>query len=117
MQQQNIERALQLAQESAHIWKQIGSRHFQRAQRLIAELQDVSTPDPEQSDPAQLAFEAFQRAASPQDIQLAVMKYPIMINQQFIQAVEEIISEQVPSDLKPAFQQRLATLRQIANQK
>ena len=65
----------------------------------------------------QVAFEICQRATSQQDMQVAANQYPFMLDKLFIQAIEEIINEQIPPEHKSAFEQRLGWLRQIAAQK
>jgi hypothetical protein len=49
-------------------------------------------------------------------MQRAVARFPFMTGPQFIAAVEQVIQQQVPPDLKPAFEERLATLRKMANE-
>lgn len=65
----------------------------------------------------QSAFESFQRANSLQDMLSIVKQYPFMLDIEFIQLIERVIAEQVPSDNKFFFEERLSTLRQIAAQK
>jgi hypothetical protein len=68
------------------------------------------------ADPGQAAFEAFQQAASPQEMQAAASQYPFMTDDGFIQIVKQVIAEQVPPEHKPAFQERLDWLRKIAEE-
>ena len=111
-----LEKAIAAAQEAAHIFAQIGhAQYAQKAQQLAAQLQGGETPAPAQTDPIQAAFEAFQRAASSHDMQTAVSQHTIMTDAGFIQAIEQVIAEQVPPEHKSAFQQRLSWLKQIAN--
>jgi hypothetical protein len=112
-QQGDTARALPLAQEAARIYTQIGhAQYAQRARQLVAQLQGGS-PAPAAADPAQAAFEAFQRAGSLQEMQAAVAQHPILKDPEFHAAIEQIIREQVPDEAKPAFEQRLAWLKQI----
>jgi serine/threonine protein kinase len=113
--QGNTTNALSFARNAAQIWLNMGSTKAQAAQKLVAELQgDVGHADPNQIE---AAFEAFQHAASPNDIIIAVKKYPFMADTNFIEALDEIISTKIPPNNRRSFQERLATLRQIANQK
>ena len=109
----NVAHALSLAQEAAKIFAQIGSPNFQAAQQLIAELQGGSSPA--QANSVQAAFEAFQRADSLQAMQAVLRQYPFMTDNGFIQAIERTINEQAPPNIKPAFEQRLDWLKQLAN--
>jgi hypothetical protein len=109
-------KALSLAQEAAQIFARIGHQQYkQQARQLVAYLQNVDSPSAKGiGNRVQQAFEMFQGADSPQAMQVAVNQYPFMIDTQFIQSVEEIITEQVPPEHKPAFELRLAWLKQIA---
>jgi serine/threonine protein kinase/uncharacterized glyoxalase superfamily protein PhnB len=110
-----LQKALSLAKEAARIWAQIGhAQYAQYAQQLVAQLQGGEPPGG--ADPVQAACEAFQRAASSQEMQAAASQYPFMTDDGFIQTIEQVIGEQVPPEHKPAFQERLDWLRQIINQ-
>ena len=110
------ERALALAQEAAAAFGKIGhAPNAQRAQQLVTQLQGGEAPAPA-GDPAQAAFEAFQRAASPQEMQAAVSQYPLLTEDGFIQAIEETIAERVPTEHQAAFQERLDWLRQLTEE-
>jgi tetratricopeptide (TPR) repeat protein len=108
--------ALPLAREAARIFAQIGSPHAQQAQQLVAKLQrgGVATNQPD-ADPTQQAFKAFLEARSLEEMWRVTSQFPFIIEPGFIAAVEQIIAQQVPPQLQPVFQQRLAWLRQIAN--
>jgi hypothetical protein len=67
-------------------------------------------------DPTQQAFEAFQQAGSAETMQQAVARFPFMAQADFIAAIEQVIAQQVPPEHRPAFEQRLVWLRQIANE-
>jgi tetratricopeptide (TPR) repeat protein len=105
-------RALSLAQEAENIWTQIGNPNAQRAQELIAQLQeeDLST----QTDPFDFSIEAFHSANNLGAMQQVVKKYPFMMDDNFIQAMEEFMKEDAPLNLKPVFEKRLVWLKQIA---
>jgi tetratricopeptide (TPR) repeat protein len=118
-QQDDNERALPLAQEAAAAFARIGHPEYtQRAQQLIAQLQGDTSPGGEapasaQADPVQAAFEAFQRAGTSQEMQAVVSQHPLMTDDGFIQAIEQVIEEQVRPEHRPAFQERLDWLQQI----
>jgi tetratricopeptide (TPR) repeat protein len=112
LQQGEIANAMLFAKEAEQIWTQIGSPYVKQAQELIAQLNGRK-----RANQVQTAFEAFQRAISIQDMQVAVQQYSFMMDESFMQAIEEIIADQIPDEHKPAFKQRLDWLRQIANQK
>jgi len=63
-----------------------------------------------------LAIEASRQANSPTEIQRAVAEFPSMVDTNFIAATEQVIAQQVSSERRTAFEQRLAWLRQIANE-
>ena len=119
-QEGELQKAISLAQEAARIFSQIGhTQSAQRAQQLVAHLQGGEapageTPASNADNPAQQAFTAFQQTNSAEDMLSAITEYPFMTDAQFIAAVEQIITEQVPPEHKPNFQQRLEWLKQIA---
>jgi tetratricopeptide (TPR) repeat protein len=117
-QQGETARAIPLAQEAAQLFTQIGHAEYaQRAQGLIAQLQGGgAAPTASSPNVAQQAFESFQRADSPAAMQRAVAQFPLMTDPGFITAVEQAIAGQVPPELKPAFEQRLAWLQQTAKE-
>jgi serine/threonine protein kinase len=111
-QQNDPARALPLAQEAAQAFARIGHTEFtRRAQELVAKLGGGEVPPP--PDPVQAAFEAFRRAGSPQAMQAAVAQHPLLQDARLIQVIEQAIAEQVPPEQKPAFEQRLAWLKQV----
>jgi tetratricopeptide (TPR) repeat protein len=106
-------RVLPLAQESLRIYTRIGQiPNAHRVQQFITQVQDNESgfkPD----DPVLAAFEAFQRASSQQNMQSTVSRYPFITDESFIQELEQVLEQQVPPELKPAFAQRLVWLKQI----
>ena len=113
-QQGEAARALPLAQEAARILAQMGhAQYAQQAQQLVAQLQGGGGAPSSGGDPVQQALEAFQRAGSIQEMQAALAAHPILKDPQFHAAIEQLIREQVPDEAKPAFEQRLAWLKQI----
>jgi tetratricopeptide (TPR) repeat protein len=112
-QQGEAAHAIPLAQQAERIWTQIGSPNAQKARQLLAQLQG-GAPPPETVNPDEAAFQAFQRAASVQDMQAAVAAHPILKAPQFQAAIEQVIREQVPPERQPAFQERLRWLKKVA---
>ena len=87
----------------------------QGAQNAAQVRQMLGLETARQTDPAQQAFEAFQRAYSLGEMQRATTEFPFMTDADFITVVEQIIRQRVATHLKPAFEQRLTWLRYIAN--
>ena len=63
----------------------------------------------------QQAFEMFGAVNSLNETISAVKQFPFMIQDEFIVAVVDFIQKEVSALQKPAFEQRLALLRTIAN--
>lgn len=61
----------------------------------------------------QQAFQAFQGAASPAEMQRAVAQYPLLTQADFIITIEQAITQQVPPRHRPVLEQRLAWLKRI----
>jgi hypothetical protein len=70
----------------------------------------------EEVPPAQQALNALVQAGSLDEVRQAVAQFPFMTGQEFIQAMEQVIAQQVPPDQHQHFEQRLAWLRQIASE-
>jgi hypothetical protein len=105
-----LREALPYVEKAAQLGDPKGAQYAAQARQMLG-----VTPA-SQVNPFQPAFEAFQHAASPDELRQAVAQFPFMRNADFIMAVEEAIAQQVPPHLKPTFEQRLAWLRQIANE-
>jgi len=115
-QQGNFEQALPFAQKALTYYSQVGHQAWlQDAQQLVTRIQTAIRSGELPASPMDRAFEAFQKANSFDEMRRAVVQFPIMIHQGFIRTVAGIIESQVPPQFKPAFEQRLAWLRQIAN--
>jgi len=112
-QQGERERAIPLVQEAARIFAQIGNPNAQRAQQLLAQLQGNAPPSAA-ANPAQAAFEAFQRAGNLQEMQAALAQHSLLQDPGFHAAIERVIREQAPEKDKPAFEERLAWLKQLS---
>ena len=78
--------------------------------------QELGMDTAPQENPAQRAFEELQAVRSLADMEAAVTRFPFMTDAKFINAVEQVIHQQVPLEHHPAFVQRLAWLQQIANE-
>jgi tetratricopeptide (TPR) repeat protein len=63
-----------------------------------------------------LAIETFQQAGSPDEIRHGVAQFPFMADAEFIAAIEQTVAQRVPLEHQPALNQRLAWLRQIAEE-
>lgn len=104
--------------ESLLYLEQAARLGLSQATQVIAQVRQSlgeSTPL-SQVDPTQAAFEAFQQADSPAAMRQAVVQFPFTTQPDFIAAIEQTIAQQVPPEHRPAFEQRLAWLRQIANE-
>jgi tetratricopeptide (TPR) repeat protein len=107
--QGNTELALSFAQRSAQLYLEIHDPNLIEAQRLIDQLQNRN------SSAEQEAFIAFQRVDSYQEMVVVASKYPFIKDDEYIQVVAQTIEQRVPTDMKPAFERRLAWLKQIAS--
>jgi hypothetical protein len=110
LRQRDTANALSLAQEAEHIWMKIGSKNVQRAQDLIAQLQGRKS----QANSLQVAFEAFQRVDSIQSMQITINQYPFMMDDRFIQKIEQVIEQQVPPNFRAVVERQLSWLKQLA---
>lgn len=98
--------------------------YFEHAARLgdssarqnITQIKEMmgETSPASQPDQTRAAFEAFQRAASADEMRQVVVRYPFMVQADFIAAIEQVIAQQVPPQQRPHFEQRLGWLRQVA---
>jgi tetratricopeptide (TPR) repeat protein len=105
-----LREALPYFEQAAQLGDPQGREYAARVRRILR------IEPTENINPAQQAFEAFQRAASLTEMQQAVGQYPIMTDRQFIAAVEQTIAEQVRREHRLAFEQRLSWLREIAGE-
>ncbi len=113
--QEEFTKALLLAKDATSIWSQMGSPNTQHAQKLVEEISGGSKPP--QRNSIEEAFTAFWQISSKIELRFAANKYPLLLNPEFINAVEGTIKTKIPPEQKAAFEQRLEWLRQIANQK
>lgn len=70
-----------------------------------------------QLSPFQLAFEAVKYTGSFEEMKKVVTQFPFVAESRFIMSADWAITQQVASEHKPPFEQRLAWLLQIANEK
>jgi tetratricopeptide (TPR) repeat protein len=88
-----------------------------QAKEYVARVRKMLGMAPvDEGNPAQKAFEAFQHATSLTTMHQAVTQFPFMTDPQFIDTIEYTIAEHVPPAHRPAFEQRLAWLREIASE-
>jgi tetratricopeptide (TPR) repeat protein len=85
-----------------------------QAVQVIAQVRQRLGETPALTNPLQQAFDAFQQAGSSAAVAQVVAQYPFMVDEAFMAAVEQAINQQVPPEHRPAFEQRLTWLRQIA---
>jgi tetratricopeptide (TPR) repeat protein len=90
--------------------------HPQGAQYVGRVRQMLGMESANQSNPAQQAFDALQHATSRAVLQQAIAQFPFMTDPGFIAAVGKAIAEQVLPEHRPTFEQRLAWLREIADE-
>lgn len=110
------DKALPLAQEAAKIYSQMGDPEgAQQARWLVRKIQELM-PGPEAGAHKFLdqGLDAFVSANSLEEMQEAVKKCFLLKDATMIAKLERMISEQVPVDRKPEFEQRLIWLKQIA---
>jgi tetratricopeptide (TPR) repeat protein len=99
--------ALPCFEKAAELGHPQGAQYAAVAQRALG----MAPAQPAANDP-QAVFDAFQRVESLEAMRQAVQQYPILV--QMIPAIQQVIEQQVPPELRPAFEQRLAWLHQIA---
>jgi tetratricopeptide (TPR) repeat protein len=104
-----LQEALPHFEKAAQLGIPAGAQHAARVRQRLAGL------SASQANPAQLAFEAFQGTDSLNGMRHTVAQFPFMTDPDFIAAVERAIAQQVPKNLKAAFEQRLTWLYQIAD--
>jgi tetratricopeptide (TPR) repeat protein len=90
---------------------QLGDSTASGAIQHVKQMMGNTTIPVPQNDP-QVAFEAFQRVTSLDAMRHVVAQYPIL--KDMIQTIQKTIQTQVPPELKPEFETRLAWLIQIA---
>ncbi len=100
--------ALPYFEKAAALGEPIGAQYASQARRKLGE-------NPSQSaNSAQQAFAAFRQAGSEMAMAQVVAQYPFMVDEAFMATVEQAINQQVPPEHRPAFEQRLTWLHQIA---
>jgi TPR repeat protein len=105
--QGKLREALLYFEKAAQLGDPQGAQYAMQVQHMLG-MEEVN--------PAQQALNALVQAGSLDDIQQALVRFPFMTGQEFIQSVEQVIVQQVPPEHKPAAEQRLDWLRQIANE-
>ena len=107
-----VKDAIPLIEKAIEDFYQAGyPHHAQNAEGMLAQVRDRSMM------PAHLldaAFDALQHTGSLQEVRSVVEHYPFMTDDRFIHMVEQVAKEQVPANLKPAWEHRVVWLQQIA---
>ncbi len=101
-----LRNALPYFEKAAQLGLPEGVQGVAQIKELLLELE---------MDPAQQAFAAFQQASDAEAMQQAAMRFPLLVQEEFMAMIEQVIAEQVPLEHRPTFTQRLTWLRQIAN--
>jgi len=103
-----LEESLPLFEKAYALGLQQALGPIQQVRQMLGMPPMVVQANP--NDP-QAAFDAFQRAHSLDAMQQTVLQFPILA--QMIPAIEQVIQQQVSPEYRPAFEQKLAWLRQI----
>jgi tetratricopeptide (TPR) repeat protein len=109
--QGQLREALRYFEKAAQLGDALGAQHAARVRQTLG-IESL----PGAIDPAQQVFETFQQAGSLVAMRQAVASHPILIEANFITAIEKVIDQQVRPEHRPAFEQRVTWLRQIAQQ-
>lgn len=103
--------ALKYAQDAMKAFSRLGSSEYvQRAQKLIDQIESGNVSD----NPLDNALEAFIKSQTIQKMQVAVENYPFMTQDDFVQAITNLIEQHAPPEHKPEQVKKLGWLRQIA---
>lgn len=105
--------ALKFAQDSLQAFSRLGnSEYVRRTQILIDQIESgkASASD----NPLDNALEAFIKSQTLQKMQVAVENYPFMTQDDFIQAITNLIEQHAPPEHKPELVKKLGWLREIA---
>jgi len=86
----------------------------QAAQFVVQVRQRLGLAAAPPVDQTEQAFAAFQQATSLATLQQAVARFPVLRQPAFISAIEQAITQQVPPEQQPVWQQKLGWLRQLA---
>jgi tetratricopeptide (TPR) repeat protein len=105
--QGKVREALSYFEKAAQLGEPTGAKYAAIARQQLG-IEEVP--------PAQQAFNALMQAGSLDEIRQAVAQFPFMTDQEFIQAIEQAIAQQVPPEQRQPYEQRLAWLRQIASE-
>jgi len=105
----DIEHALSLAQEAALIWTTSENPRAKDAIDLVSKLKDLS------DNSTIIAFQALMGVASLEELQTAIVQFPFMTNNEFIEATASVINEKIPTAYQAELNKRLIWLRQLAD--
>jgi tetratricopeptide (TPR) repeat protein len=102
-------------QKSLAYFERSAQLGLSQAVKIVTQIKQKLGMDPTlQTNLSQQALDAFQYTESPTEIQRATICFPLLLQSNFIATIEQVIA-QVPPERRPAFEQRLDWLRQIAN--
>ena len=113
----NNSRSLVFAQEAEQIWIAIGNTtNIKRANQWVKQLQIRTKPESERAELVKEGFMACLMSENIEAMQLAVEKYPFMVEEFFILLIAEYIQTAAPLENKPIFEKCLILLKEIASQ-
>jgi len=101
-----LDQALPFFERAAMLEDATGAQYAARARQKLGLL-------PAQN-PAQVAFEAFQKASTFPEMRAAVSQHHMLTVPEFIAEIELVIQQQVPLQARPELNKRLIWLKQIA---
>lgn len=113
IEEHDVINALKYAQDARMAFSRLGSSEYvQRAQKLIDQIESSNASASD--NPLDNALEAFIKSQTIQKMQVAVENYPFMTQDDFIQAITNLIEQHAPPEHNPDLVKKLDWLRQIA---
>jgi tetratricopeptide (TPR) repeat protein len=106
--QDRYDEALLYFEQATRLGDPTGAQYAAQVIEMLEQESETSV------DFAQQALQAFADAGSFEAMRQAVGHFPALLQIEFMAVIEQVIAQQVPPEQRPAFQQRLAWLRQIA---
>jgi tetratricopeptide (TPR) repeat protein len=107
--QGNLYEALPRFEKAAQLGDPLGAQLSEELRQIL------NTESKQQANAGQRAFDALLRADSLDEMRQVVSQFPFLTEAGFIASIEQTIVEQAPPERLPAFEQRLAWLRQVAS--
>jgi len=108
--QGQLREALPFLEKAVQLGEPLGSPALTQVRQVLG-LESAA-----KLDPARQAFAAFAEASSLAAMQQAVARFPSLMQSDFIAAVEQLITQRVSSEDRPAFEKRLGWLQQLVRQ-